>query len=85
MGIFGGILRVWKIRRKYKIIAKYSQNAMIIVYLQVVLSNVVSMLLSSLYSVITRVLFVKSFQFTIIWLKQFLKLTLTICIYDVMD
>lgn len=60
MGIFGGILRVWKIRRKYKI-AKYSQNAMIIVYLQYVLSNVVSMLLSSLYSVITRVLFVKSF------------------------
>lgn len=56
---------------------------MIIVYLQVVLSNVVSMLLSSLYSVITRVLFVKSFQFNIIWVDQFLTLTLTM--YNVMD
>lgn len=58
---------------------------MIIVYLQVVLSNVVSMLLStcSLYSVIDRVLFVKSFQFNIIWVGQFLTLTLTM--YNVMD
>lgn len=56
---------------------------MIIVYLQYVLSNVVSMLLSSLYSVITRVLFVKSFQFNIIWVDQFLTLTLTM--YNVMD